>query len=86
MTSLAGRPLHEYQPVRELLEALHDVIRGYRSLVEDSRILYRDISINNIVIINAITKGDLKGILINLDLVKELDSLPSRARYQTNII
>jgi len=48
--SLAGRPLHEYQSVRELLEALRDTIRGHRLLFEDGKILHRDISENNIII------------------------------------
>ncbi|KAM3086231.1 hypothetical protein ACMFMF_000183 [Clarireedia jacksonii] len=39
----AGRPLYEYQSVRELLEALRDAIRGHRSLFEDGKILHRDI-------------------------------------------
>jgi hypothetical protein len=68
VTSPAGRPLHKYQSVRELLEALRDAIRGHRSLLEDGRILHRDISENNIIIINAAAKGDPKGMLIDLDL------------------
>jgi hypothetical protein len=81
VTSPAGRPLHEYQSVRELLEALRDAIRGHRSLLEDGKILHRDISENNIIITDA--KEAPKGRLIDLDLAKELDSMPSGARHRT---
>jgi hypothetical protein len=41
VTSPAGRLLHEYRSVRELLEALRDAIAGHRSLLKDGKILYR---------------------------------------------
>jgi hypothetical protein len=83
VTLPAGRPLYEYQSVRELLEALRDAIRGHRSLLEDGRILHRDISENNIIITESPVEGAPKGRLIDLDLAKELDSLPSGARHRT---
>jgi Fungal protein kinase len=79
VVSPAGQPLHAYRSVGELLEALRDAIRGHKSLLEDGKILHRDISENNIIIIEAATEGDPKGMLIDLDLAKELDSLPSGA-------
>jgi len=81
---LAGRPLYAYTSVRELLEALRDAIAGHRSLFEDRKILYRDISKNNIIITNFATEGAPKGRLINLDLAKELDSVPSGASHRTS--
>jgi serine/threonine-protein kinase RIO1 len=45
----------------ELLEALRDAIRGYKSLLEDGRIRHGDISENNIIITEAATEGDSKG-------------------------
>ena len=75
-----------YRSVRELLEALRDAIRGHKSLLEDGRILHRDISENNIIITQAATEGDPKGMLIDLDLAKELDSLPSGASHRTGTI
>jgi serine/threonine protein kinase len=83
VTSPAGRPLHEYQSVRELLEALRDAIRGHRSLLEDGRILHRDISENNIIITELPAKEAPKGRLIDLDLAKDLDGMPSGARHRT---
>jgi hypothetical protein len=41
VVSPAGRPLHVYESVRELLEALRDVIAGHKSLLEDGKILHR---------------------------------------------
>lgn len=64
ITLLARRLLHLYKLVRELLEAFRDAITGYRSLLEDGKILYQDISENNIIIITPATKGDPKGRLI----------------------
>ncbi|PQE07985.1 hypothetical protein CJF30_00011335 [Rutstroemia sp. NJR-2017a BBW] len=83
VTSPAGRPLREYHSVRELLEVLRDAIRGHRSLLEDGKILHRDISENNIIITELPAEGDPKGRLIDLDLAKELDSMPSGARHRT---
>jgi hypothetical protein len=83
VTSPVGRPLYEYQSVRELLEALRDAIQGHRSLLEDGKILHQDISENNIIITELLTKEAPKGRLIDLDLAKELDSMPSGARHRT---
>jgi hypothetical protein len=83
VTSPAGRPLHEYQSVRELLETLRDAIQGHRSLLEDGKILHRDVSENIIIITGLPAKDAPKGRLIDLDLAKELDSMPSGARHRT---
>jgi hypothetical protein len=68
VVSPAGRPLHAYRSVRELLEALRDAIVGHRSLLENGKILHRDI--NNIIITDHTAEGDSKGRLIDLDLAK----------------
>jgi hypothetical protein len=83
MVSLVDQPLHAYKSIRELLEALCNAIRGRKSL-EDRKILHRDISENNIIITEAAAKGDPKGMLIDPDLAKELDSLPSGASHRTS--
>ena len=46
-------------------------------------ILHRDISENNIIIVGSATEGSPKGLLIDLDLAKELDSIPSGATHRT---
>jgi serine/threonine protein kinase len=68
---------------RELLEALRDAIRGHKLLLEDGKILHLDISENNIIITEAATQRDPKGMLIDLDLGEELDSRPSGASHRT---
>ena len=83
VVSPAGRPLHAYSSVRELLEALRDAVAGHRSLLEDGKILHRDVSENNIIITESAAKGAPKGKLIDLDLAKELDSVPSGASHRT---
>ncbi|OBT65100.1 hypothetical protein VE03_05283 [Pseudogymnoascus sp. 23342-1-I1] len=84
VVSLAGRPLHAYRSTKELLEALRDAVRGHKSLLEDGKILHRDISENNIIVTEAASKGEPKGRLIDLDLAKELDSVPSGASHRTS--
>lgn len=86
VVSLAVWLPHVYRSVKELLEALRDAIAGHRSLLDNGKILYQVISENNIIITDYTTKGDLKGRLIDLDLAKELDSMPSRASYRTSTI
>ncbi|KFY04008.1 hypothetical protein V490_00025 [Pseudogymnoascus sp. VKM F-3557] len=44
VVSPAARPLHAYRSTKELLEALRDAVRGHKSLLEDGKILHRDIS------------------------------------------
>ncbi|KAI1655018.1 hypothetical protein F4813DRAFT_392009 [Daldinia decipiens] len=79
----AGRPLHTYRSVKELLATFRDAIKGHRSLLVDGRILHRDVSENNIIITEPATECDPRGRLIDLDLAKELDAVPSRASHRT---
>jgi hypothetical protein len=83
VVSPAGRPLQAYRSVKELLEALRDAIVGHRSLLEDGKILHCDISENNIIITECASEGEPKGRLIDLDLAKELGSMPSGASHRT---
>ncbi|KAI9782029.1 MAG: hypothetical protein M1816_002017, partial [Peltula sp. TS41687] len=76
------RPLHEFQSVKEFLEACHDTVRALRSLYQDGNILHRDISENNHIITDAKRPGEPIGMLIDLDLAKEFDSGPSGARHR----
>jgi serine/threonine protein kinase len=67
----------------EFLEACRDFIKAHRSLYYDGKILHRDISENNIIVTDAGGEGDPRGMLIDLDLAKELNSGPSGARHRT---
>jgi len=51
--STPGRPIHEFNSVKEFLEACRDIIRALRSLYQDGNILHRDISENNLIITDA---------------------------------
>jgi serine/threonine protein kinase len=78
-----GRPTHEFESVKESLEACRDIFRAHRPLYQDGNILHRGISENNVIIAEAEKEGEPKGLLIDLDLAKELDSGPSGARHRT---
>ncbi|EER36675.1 serine/threonine protein kinase Sgk2 [Histoplasma capsulatum H143] len=69
----------------ELLTALRDSIKAHRSLYLDRKILYRDISENNIIITNPEKAEGSSGMLIDLDLGKEIGTR-SGARHQTGTI
>jgi serine/threonine protein kinase len=81
--SSLGRPINKFKSVREFLEAYRNFIKAYRSLYYDGKILHRDILENNIIVTDAKGKGDPRGMLIDLDLAKELDSGPSGVRHRT---
>ncbi len=85
MISLASRAIYKYESLLELLGALRNTIKTYKSLYYKGNILYRDISENNIIITNPKTDG-FRGMLINLDLTKELGNRRSGIRYYIGII
>ncbi|EEH40544.2 hypothetical protein PAAG_08997 [Paracoccidioides lutzii Pb01] len=81
--SPAGRPIYDYKSPLELLTALRDAIKAHRFLSLDGNILHRDISENNIIITDPEKADGLSGMLIDLDLAKEVGSGRSGARHQT---
>ncbi|KJZ69251.1 hypothetical protein HIM_11354 [Hirsutella minnesotensis 3608] len=80
--SPAGRAIHKYEKISELLGALCGAIKAHRSLYLKGNILHRDISENNIIITDPKSTGHI-GMLIDLDLAKELGSGRSGARCRT---
>ncbi|OJD28445.1 hypothetical protein ACJ73_00161 [Blastomyces percursus] len=66
-----------------VLRSLRDAIRAHRSLYTKGKILHRDISENNIIITNPKIADGYSGMLIDLDLAKELDNGGTGARHQT---
>ncbi|KJZ69932.1 hypothetical protein HIM_10688 [Hirsutella minnesotensis 3608] len=80
--SPAGRAIHRYEKISELLGVLRDAIKAHRSLYLRGNILHRDISENNIIITDRKMTGHM-GMLIDLDLAKELGSGRSGARCRT---
>ncbi|EEH18061.2 hypothetical protein PABG_00624 [Paracoccidioides brasiliensis Pb03] len=81
--SPAGRPIYKYKSPLELLMALRDAIKAHQSLYLDGNILHRDISENNIIITNPEKTDGYSGMLIDLDLAKEVGSEQSGAHYRT---
>jgi serine/threonine protein kinase len=81
-----GRPIHEFESIKEFLEACCDIVKALRSLYQDGKILHRDISENNLIITDAENEGEPKEMLIDLNLAKKLDSGPTGARHRTGII
>jgi hypothetical protein len=65
-----GRPINRFKSVREFLETCRDSIKAHRSLYYDGKILHRDISENNIIVMDAEGERDPRGMLIDLDLGK----------------
>ncbi|KAG5289424.1 serine/threonine protein kinase Sgk2 [Histoplasma ohiense] len=81
--SPAGRAIYKFDSLKELLLALRDAIKAHRSLYIKGKILHRDISENNIIITDPKINNGYSGMLIDLDLAKELGSGPTGARHQT---
>ncbi|PQK17516.1 hypothetical protein BB8028_0008g00270 [Beauveria bassiana] len=73
ITSPLGRPLCSFQSLVELLQVLRDAIMCHRSLYYDARLLHRDISPGNIIILDHQDKEQPKGLLIDLDSAISLD-------------
>ncbi|EQL37227.1 hypothetical protein BDFG_01488 [Blastomyces dermatitidis ATCC 26199] len=82
--SPAGRLIYKYKSPLKLLMMLCNAIKMHRSLYLDENILHRDISENNIIITDPDKVDGHSGMLINLDLVKEIGSGCSGARHQTD--
>ncbi|KAG6266240.1 hypothetical protein E4U47_005952 [Claviceps purpurea] len=81
-----GRPLDEFGSILELLECLRDTIKAHRSLYMESGILHRDISINNIIVTEPAKADGYKGMLIDLDLARDITKDPSGQRHRTGTI
>lgn len=71
----AGRSLHRYESIPEVLYALRDAVKAHRSLYQDGRILHRDINPSNIIIPSYSSTSDAtdaaRGVLIDFDMAKE---------------
>ncbi len=81
--SPAGQALSKFESVSELLTALRDAIKAHRSLYIQGKSLHRDISEGNIIITDPKKADGFTGMLIDLELVKKVDSGRSDARHQT---
>ncbi|KAI1271423.1 serine/threonine-protein kinase Sgk2 [Xylaria sp. FL0933] len=85
--SPAGRIISDFISIKELLESMRDAIKAHQSLYTLGGILHRDISSNNIIITEPEAADGFKGMLIDLDLAKQINSSsPSGARQQTGTV
>jgi hypothetical protein len=87
--SFAGHVIHAFEQIPkipELLKTLHNVIKAYRLLYLVENILHRNISKNNIIITDLKKIDDFTDMLINLNLVKKINSEFNNTHYQTNIM
>lgn len=73
-----GRPLYTFQTRDELLQVFRDAIKGHRSLLQNARILHRDVSEDNIVIVDDPSENSPKGILIDFDSAVDMEAGPNR--------
>ncbi|KAJ4228168.1 hypothetical protein NW759_004248 [Fusarium solani] len=69
------RPISKFDDIPELLEAFRDALKAHRCLYIDGGILHRDISTGNIIIPDIEIEGEPRGMLIDLDLSKEVADL-----------
>ncbi|SZF05200.1 unnamed protein product [Blumeria hordei] len=67
-----GRAIDEKTTPLELICGLRDAIKGHQSLYMDTKILHRDISINNIILTDPKRNDGCHGVLIDLDLAISL--------------
>ncbi|CAD6503895.1 BgTH12-05639 [Blumeria graminis f. sp. triticale] len=63
-----GRPIYKFNCGLELIIGLRDAIKAHMSLLNDAKILHRDISVNNIIFIDPGETTMYGGRLIDLDL------------------
>ncbi|KID81640.1 serine/threonine-protein kinase Sgk2 [Metarhizium guizhouense ARSEF 977] len=78
VTSPAGRPLHTFRSLLELLQVFRHAVQCHRSLYRDAEILHRDISAGNMIILDN-QEGGAKGMLIDLDVAIHLGTELDRA-------
>lgn len=72
VTSPAGRPLHTFQSLLELLQVFCDAIKCHSSLLYDAKILHQDVSPGNMIILDDQDEERPRGILIDLDSAIEV--------------
>ena len=84
--SPAGRALRDFRTIQELVTALRDSIIAHSSLLMKGKILHRDISENNIIITDPKKANGFTGMLIDLDLAKDIGTAQTGARQQAGTV
>lgn len=82
-----GRDLRTFQNNAEFLIALRDAALAHRSLLQTGRMLQRDISIHNILILDhADGRADaVSGLLLDLDVAKRIDEPPEAPGHRVGV-
>ncbi|TBU42802.1 hypothetical protein BD309DRAFT_1081192 [Dichomitus squalens] len=63
-----GRPLIKFRTTREMIAAIRDAIRGHRVAMTRAGILHRDVSVNNILIVDdPVEQGSFTGFIHDFD-------------------
>ncbi|KAL2891336.1 serine/threonine-protein kinase Sgk2 [Ceratocystis lukuohia] len=83
VVSPSGRVISDFETPKEMLESLRDAIKAHQSLYSVGGILHRDISTNNIIIVDPEKEHGFKGMLIDLDMAKIMDEGSREARRRT---
>ncbi|KZV71574.1 hypothetical protein PENSPDRAFT_630079 [Peniophora sp. CONT] len=72
-----GRPLTTFKNTKELVQVISDALKAHAIAFNAGSILHRDISINNILI------KDGRGLLIDWDMCRHLDTTEPRIPWRT---
>lgn len=78
--------LTNFESIEEFLAILRDSIKAHKSLYLKEQILHPDISKNNIIIIDPKKVNNLIGMIININLIKEIGNKRTGAQHQTKIM
>ncbi|KAL0953940.1 hypothetical protein HGRIS_005103 [Hohenbuehelia grisea] len=76
-----GHPLFNFNSPREMLQVLDDAMEGHQDAYEKCKLLHRDVSASNIIILDpSNTGGERRGLLIDWDLAKSVEELDKPPR------
>ncbi|KAJ2335330.1 hypothetical protein GGI00_001417 [Coemansia sp. RSA 2681] len=70
--STIGEPLRRVRSVKEFVTVLHDAMQCHYAIVKHCRILHRDISDNNVLVVRQ-EDGAVRGLLIDFDCAINID-------------
>ncbi|KAJ2335220.1 hypothetical protein GGI00_001477 [Coemansia sp. RSA 2681] len=77
--STIGEPLRKVRNVKEFVTVLHDAMQCHYTIVKHCRILHRDISENNVLVVRQ-EDGAVRGLLIDFDCAINIDEEKTGAR------
>ena len=76
----AGRLISTFRDATELVVVMRDAIQASKNLFLQGKILHRDISSNNIIIVDSAIGCGYKGYLIDFDMATMVDENPQNVR------